>query len=179
MTWRSTERKGTRHTECLCWNSIYKGVQGTQDPYREWVMSLELKQIMKYIGFPTSSWREVLRWTFTLVTECSVFVIRIRDCSSRIVLHVDNQLSLLLMSQTLIYASLLSAWERGSSSSAWHYTMKLLILIGNAIVDINFFLPLVEASHCSLRSYDSSLACSSISVDLEMSNKAQSLTAVD
>ena len=79
---------------------------------------------MKYIGFPTSSWREVLRWTFPLVTECSVFVIRIRDCSSRIVLHVDNQLSPSLLSQTLIYASLLSAWERGPSSSAWQYSSR-------------------------------------------------------
>jgi len=50
-------------------------------------------------------------------------------------------------------------------------TMKLLTLIGNAIVDIDLFIPLVEASHCSLRSYDWSLACSSISDDLEMSNE--------
>ena len=33
------------------------------------VKSLELKQIMKYIGFPTSSWGEVLWWTFPPVTS--------------------------------------------------------------------------------------------------------------
>ena len=33
------------------WNSIYKGDQGMQGPYREWVKSSELKQIVKYVGF--------------------------------------------------------------------------------------------------------------------------------
>ena len=77
------------------------------------------------------------------------------DSSSRIVLHVDDQLSLLLLSQTLIYASLLS--EVHQLDSTVQDTMKLLMPIGKAIVDINFFIPLVEASHCSLRSYDWSL----------------------
>ena len=33
------------------WNCIYKGVQGMQDPYSERVMSSELEQTMKYVGF--------------------------------------------------------------------------------------------------------------------------------
>ena len=36
-----------------CRNSIYKGVQGMQDPYREWAKSSELEQTIKYVGLQT------------------------------------------------------------------------------------------------------------------------------
>ena len=65
--------------------------------------------------------------------------------------------------------------------SAVQETMKLLMLIGNAMVDIHLFISLerqITSSYCSLRSYDSPQASSPISTDLEISNKSQSLTVV-
>ena len=59
--------------------------------------------------------------------------------------------------------------------------MKLLVLIGNAMVDIHLFISLerlITSSYCSLMSYDWPLAGSPISTDLEISNKTQSLTVV-
>ena len=49
--------------------------------------------------------------------------------------------------------------ERAQFNSIVQDTLKLLLLIGNAIVDIDLFIPLVEATHCSqhLRSHDWSL----------------------
>ena len=67
------------------------------------------------------------------------------------------------------------------SDSTVQETMKLLMLIGNAVVDIHLFISLevlITSSYCSLRSYDWPLACSPISTDLEISNKTQSLTVV-
>ena len=60
-------------------------------------------------------------------------------------------------------------------------TMKLLMLIGNAVVDNHLFISLeglITSSHCFLRSCDLPLACSLISTDLEILNKTLSLTVV-
>ena len=65
--------------------------------------------------------------------------------------------------------------------SAVQETMKLLMLMGNAMVDIHLFISLerlITSSYCSLTSHDWSLAGSPISTDLEISNKTQSLTVV-
>ena len=58
--------------------------------------------------------------------------------------------------------------------SAVQETMKLLVLIGNAVVDIHLFISLerlITSSHCSLTSYDCPLAGSPISTDLESQTK--------
>ena len=64
----------------------------------------------------------------------------------------DQSTQFIVNVQTLIYASLPSSWERGPSSSAQQIvqdTMKLLLLIGNAIISIYSY-PSLKAFHIAL-----------------------------
>ena len=118
-------------------------------------------------------------------------VFGIRDCSSSIVDFVSqlwrkirgnhqSTQSIIYVQDTDITPDLFQLEREGpvyQFDSVLQETMKLLTLIGNAIVDVHLFISLITSSYCSLTSYDWPLAGSPISTDLEISNKSLSLTA--
>ena len=130
----------------------------------------------------------------SIPAQSQSLVFGIRDCSSSIVDFVSqlwrkirgnhqSTQSVIYVQDTDITPDFFQLEREGpvyQFDSAVQETMKLLMLIGNAVVDIHLFISLerlITSSYCSLTSYDWPLAGSPISTDLEISNESLSLTA--